>query len=129
MWFGKRRALPVVEVETIPHEIWHHILLYAGIKAAASMRLVSSTMNQISVDDFLWKQFAIRFQYEKARSPLRTELNEITFPSGVTPSWFEYCKMLMSSKYDNLRLLPNYLPRARAKGVVKDHFAWRYLHR
>lgn len=82
----------------LPTEIWLHILVLAGIKATAVMRLVCKEMNRIGSDEWLWKRLTIKLQKRKNKIPVRTDLRLVTFSSGVTPSWFEFCKMVATGK-------------------------------
>ena len=82
----------------LPTEIWLQILVVAGIKSTAVMRLVCETLNRIGSDEWLWKQLAIELQNKKKRIPPRTDIGQVSFPSGVTPSWFEFCKLLAKGK-------------------------------
>jgi len=82
----------------LPTEIWLQILVVAGIKSTAALRLVCKALNRIGSDEWLWKQLAIELQNKKKRIPPRTDLGQVSFPSGVTPSWFEFCKLLAKGK-------------------------------
>jgi len=87
--------------DLLPLELWYQIFLIAGIKATATARLVSRELNGLCKDNWLWKLFVF-----KSFPAPSASLADIAFPSGVTPSWFEYHKILTLKSRSNYAVPP-----------------------